>query len=414
MQQNPIYLIIKTMDWTQIIIITLLIFVCFWSVIGYLFYLFAWRKRGHHIDPQTYSKAVPNDHYSFATFVAVPVNAEDPQIAMQPQIWQQRMAEVGRVLTRNHIQDVLFTHGTFIGHDPLELIHLYENLFPKAANGTTATLRTLTKTKSDIFLGDMGNFVDSYITLFSDATQVRADRFRWSSANHHLARLKGCFELIDVLITKTQDYKQEDSIMLVGHSHAGQVFALLTQMLAPSEDVKSLKSIAHAAGIDIRNCEEKLDHLRRHFIDIVTLGTPPRYGWFLNENIRLIHLINHRGHDPIGGSLSGLLTTRDGDYIQQWGIAGSDMLAPVENDRAFNRHLDRFLGMGMDFNYWRQHITTRRRLHDHGHSILIDYDDGSMIKPNCFATGFGHGNYTRYATMLFNFETLIPHLDTST
>jgi hypothetical protein len=114
--------------------------------------------------------------------------------------------------------------------------------------------------------------------------------------------------------------------------------------------------------------------------------------------MKLIHIINHRGKDALAGSLTGLLNTRDGDYVQQYGIEGSDMLSVNPKEIKMNQKLDTILGQGVNLKKLNENIKMKRRLHVKGKHYLLDYKDDS-VTPNCFMTIFGHGVYTKFENL---------------
>jgi hypothetical protein len=145
-------------------------------------------------------------------------------------------------------------------------------------------------------------------------------------------------------------------------------------------------------------------------LDIATFGMPPRYGFATNSRCRALHVVNHRGEEPHAGSLTGVLHTEHGDYVQQWGIAGSDLPPNTAKERELAVRLDALLGAGSDVKAWLQHVRHRTRVSQHGFSYLVDYGDRSVGKmPNCLGTCFGHGVYTTYDAMLFNAQLLATH-----
>ena len=125
---------------------------------------------------------------------------------------------------------------------------------------------------------------------------------------------------------------RNERILLIGHSHAGQLFALLTTFLEEKEmdlmetNLKDSKiwQLAEAVELDkdIIQLKENLKKIDKVYLDIVTFGTPPRYQWGTptrkgqETNYRLLNVINHR-HETV--SIFGLLNTREGDYVQQLG-----------------------------------------------------------------------------------------------
>ena len=147
-----------------------------------------------------------------------------------------------------------------------------------------------------------------------------------------------------------------------------------------------------------------IEKLKRMKLDMVTLGTPFRYEFNINENIQLLHLINHRGEEPLGGLLSEIFFSGGGDYIQQWGLEGSDGPILIREELKLNRELDRFLDKGISPQKWLQGIKKRRRVPPQGQTFLIDYGDRDFfIFSIC-----GHGIYTKVDTILMTFS-LINH-----
>ena len=102
----------------------------------------------------------------------------------------------------------------------------------------------------------------------------------------------------------------------------------------------------------------------------------------------------------------GFWKTAGGDYVQQWGIAGSDSLASSSREREINRQIDKLLGPGVDPKGWIENVAKGMRVPEVGATYLVDYRDHSLIVPNFMKTVFGHGIYTRYECMLFNSDII--------
>ena len=96
--------------------------------------------------------------------------------------------------------------------------------------------------------------------------------------------------------------------------------------------------------------------------NFVTMGTPARYKWFAHENLKVLHLINHRGEEIIGGSSKFFMNTKSGDYIQQWGVEGSDMKSPSISEQKLNERLDELLGIGHSLEVMALRLKEKRRL----------------------------------------------------
>ena len=86
-------------------------------------------------------------------------------------------------------------------------------------------------------------------------------------------------------------------------------------------------------------------------------------------------------------------------------------MAAAQRERELNQRLDAILGPGSDARAWREHMRHRRRIHDGGHTCLVDYGDRAPgLMPNCLSTLFGHGVYTTTAAMLFNLRLVTDKL----
>ena len=338
--------------------------------------------------------------------------------------WTEQMTEAGRQLAASRVRRVIFAHGTFAGDDPFGLNTFLGRL--SAATGVQLfkvdQLKRLTKHVIDLLTKDSANFTEQYIQSFASVLpdSINCLPFVWSGANHHQARLAGTVRLCNLLAGLAETVQQGDRILLMGHSHAGQVFALLTTLLGRDDKAEELLAVVdHAKGMDAALLEEQLKMINGFHLDIVTFGTPVRYCWGRYEHFRLLSIVNDRGNNV---DLSGLLTTRDGDYIQQWGIEGTDLFS--ERHHELNKMLDTVLR-----NRWHvgpaeflgrlEEKQRREPLFYDGstvtETVLVDYqdqdsDDSTVLAslmdldiiPHCISTLFGHGIYTRHRAMLFN------------
>lgn len=342
----------------------------------------------------------------------LPVLQPKKGVEQQPVAWKIRMKQAGARFKQAGVLGIVLVHGTFVGDDPMGLVGWLETMLPKSWRPFLQRLRKLINKTQGTITKDMGNFVAPYERLLQGALGISCSRFRWSSENHHEARSKAALRLVDFLIKRlpTSSLSRSQRLLLVGHSHAGQVFALLTHLLAKSKEVPVFLRAMKVSVEQQATLQKKLKRLRKISIDILTLGTPPRYAWAIpaRSGVRLLHIINHRGATPRGGalhllSMGRVLATRDGDYVQQWGIAGSDVPTPLERNKA----LVPLLGPSFSPIYWDQARKLRTRVHTAGFNLLVDYRDGFVLtKPSEWFTLLGHGIYTRYSTMLFWVETV--------
>jgi len=311
------------------------------------------------------------------------------------QEWRVAMEELGARMRSAGTRLVLFVHGSFVGDDPLALARTLEGAAP-ALPDLARALRGFTRAQVSRVLGDLSNFPADYVDALAAATGIEAVGFTWSGENHHAARVQEAVRLTRALALHNAT-GLGSRVLLVGHSHGGQLFAILSQLLARSRGYEELIDAAAARGEDVRALEDQLARLRCCAFDVATFGTPPRYDFAPASHFRLLHLVNHRLH------------TRRGDYVHHLGAPGSDWPAPKAKDRALNERLDRVLGVGSDLRAWLRHVADGLRLSPYGHTILVDYGDQARVVPNFWATGFGHAAYTRRDAMLFHVRIVADH-----
>lgn len=297
-----------------------------------------------------------------------------------------------------HVKTIYLVHGTFVGEDPFHIIGLIDRILPLRFRQVSKSIRFVTKQGQDFFTRDKGNFTRKHINfLNSQLKNIKTHLFTWSSGNHHFARIIGMAQLVKDISLR---HKKGDRILLIGHSHAGQVFALLTQFLKEDSFFKVLDEFFEPY-LDLETLRKNRDFLRSCYIDIITMGAPPRYKWCKSNKIKIVHFINHRGEGELAGTFSGVLTTRDGDYIQQWGGSGSDFISPIEEEKIINLQLDFYFGKGSDTRLLREEIKKRKRLHNEGNHFLVDYGDQGNYG-NFINTVFGHSVYTKISHLHFH------------
>lgn len=345
--------------------------------------------------------------------------------------WKNQMLSLGTALADKNVRHILLSHGTFAGNDPLGINSLIGNI--EIANDiqlfSSEAMKNFTKHAVDFLAKDLGNFTRDYINAFGSAIQnnINCEAFDWSGGNHHMARLIGAVELCNKLANISNDYGDDDRILLVGHSHAGQVFALLTTLLENTDkSVELIDIINQAPGLDTSGLNDKLNAIKKIKLDIVTFGAPIRYRWGNYGNYRLMSIINDRGNHV---DIKGVINTRDGDYVQQWGTEGTDILQPSFSQ--LNKELDSILLNKGQFPAAELRSKFIAKLNDkqrkepldyNGNAItetfLIDYQDqdddflfDNILEfdgiPHCINTLFGHGVYTRKKAMLFNTEHIV-------
>jgi hypothetical protein len=207
------------------------------------------------------------------------------------------------------------------------------------------------KKLTDLIARDEGNYTHEYAqnlcnSLGNDICDIK-DNFEWGSGDYHFARLDGALKLAQRIAEKftEKQISNDDRVLLLGHSHAGQVFALLTTLLEDGEKGKQIKKIIMTSNIVSDERKKRfqgdLDTIKGVFLDFVTFGTPVRYQWGKYDKWRVLPVINHRSDSTI----SGIPSVRDGDYVQQWGVEGTDLPSDTLAD---NKLLDSILDDGLN------------------------------------------------------------------
>jgi len=332
------------------------------------------------------------------------------------------------------VRCVYLVHGTFVGDDPTGLACALGRVSPTAADG----LRRVSKSLVDRIVGDRGNFTRAYADDFEQALNQTGGEphigvriFNWSGANHHLARADAAVRLLDELMQL--EASPPSRVLLWGHSHGGNVFALLSNLLAGGPD--DVAPFFEAARCHFRNpltrCNdvEAWDRVERRLalperpvvpspLDFVTFGTPIRYGWTLRDCDRLLHFVHHRSSRTPPDhraapprSLGDFLKGEGGDYTHQVGIAGSNLPPLPLFWRAF--WADRRLGRLLQPEYslcdlWKR-LQHGLRVADAGETLLFDYggpEDRSLRSLT------GHLHYTQCKWLPFHADETARRLYT--
>ncbi|MEO2045700.1 MAG: hypothetical protein ABGX16_03905 [Pirellulales bacterium] len=400
---------------------------------------------------------------------AVPSSAE----------FHDRIAATGAAMGQAGVVAVYCVHGTFAGNDALGLMTELARVVPSLSK----TLSQFGKQTVDWVAGEMGNFTPAYVAAMESGLSAGAGRsipvirFNWSSQNNHIGRADGAVRLLKELACLAKSLTDSDRpepqgpaatalasmplattapaaqspprIVLWGHSHAGNLFALLTNLLAANSTAR--KQFYRAArcfyrqnwsgridmpawlhgqqmlremqkiGVrrDLPEVQAKLQQaasaLKRVALDVVTFGTPIRYGWSAAGHANLLHFVNHRplpNRDeflaPYPLDPLRVLTAADGDTVQQIGIAGSNL---YPNLLAWRTVLsDWRLGKLLEKNLPRERLLQRvsrgMRVPDTGTTLLVDYPDHeSAVRQRLL----GHAVYTRLRWLPFHLEQLVKH-----
>lgn len=351
-------------------------------------------------------------------------------------------ATISERLHRAGVRRVYLVHGTFAGDDGLGLIRNLAWVWPEWGR----QLRAQRKRLFDQLLGDAGNFTERFAEELEAALRTpgsdpphsesrsadRAEsnddsgadipvrRWNWSSENHHVARAAAAVRLIRTL----DDEVPNGRVLLWGHSHGGNVLAIVTNLLGASRESLAAffaatapysRCLPPSERFAWRRVAVMLEHGQladRWKLDIATFGTPIRYGWDTGACDHLLHFVNHRPLDvahPARAALpmspAEVLGARGGDYIQQIGIAGTNFPPSFLEWTTWRteRRLQRLLQGKLRKRDLPTRLAAGKRVHADGHSLLVDYYRTANGRPSDRVDPLaGHAVYTRLEWLPFH------------
>jgi len=367
--------------------------------------------------------------------------------------WLDAMAEHGKRLAGAGVRAVVFFHGTHLSSDLfgagrldeagglkrgysrgipgmealLALMRQETNGVPAMPGGTKPPYSNDEATQKllDEQAGDAGNFTNAYVELFKKAINRSAPRpitclrLLWSCEQHHLGRAEAAVRLLHRLraLCAEHSFGAGDRILVQAHGQAGLIMALLSNLLSPGKSVvremvlKTLKAIMPDGEIAfLESLMPSGDVLNGATLDVVTFGTPVRYGWDLSGLGKLLHVINHRPMRTDGKRWLAKMELPQitmempiawgGDYVQQLAVAGSDAVT-AEEAKAANKALWELLEPWDGFERWLECARRTTRCQNDGQCLLVDYKD-STGSTSARDHLYGHAAYTRLNAMLFS------------
>jgi hypothetical protein len=334
------------------------------------------------------------------------------------------MRAVGSALRIADVHAIYLVHGTFLGGDAISLFRELSRVWPKAAE----LARGITKHALDKVARDAGNYTKEYAAEFQSAINAGSERkipvklFFWTSENHHLGRADGAVRLIHEL-AQHEAYRG-GRVLFWGHSHAGNVFALITNLLAAGRAER--RRFFHAARAYYRLPIFRINDLpvwretrvilgteqlkRDISLDLVTFGTPIRYGWDCDGYAKLLHFVNHRPPSDddqdaplFPPTVEDMLSAKRGDYIQHLGIAGTNFAPSVFNWRSWisDLRLNRLLQAGIRKRDLLERLRSVTRVAEDGLTLLVDYGEPEGHIAQHLA---GHAVYTKLDWLVFHAE----------
>lgn len=380
--------------------------------------------------------------------------------------WGQSMADCGDSLSQAGVAAVVFVHGSLHGTDLFGMQRLDEvgglkRGYSRGVSGVDALLAGMREETNGIPLlpgglkpplsndhatthlldeqiGDAGNFTEPYVESFRKAINknlphpISCHRLLWSSEHHHLGRALGAVRLLAELyrLCENQNLGKGNRILMQAHGQAGLVLALLSNLLCPSPITKRPKLLEILAAYTEQTGQPELSSSIQHVrpflettsplngvaLDVVTYGTPVRYGWDPSGIGKLLHIVNHRNLRTDGKSWLAKMELPQitmevpiawgGDYVQELAVAGSDAVTTTESAKAANKMIWEMVEPYDGFERWLECARRAVRFPSDGRCLLVDYKD-STGSTNPRDHYYGHAVYTRRHALLFNTTEIV-------
>jgi hypothetical protein len=398
-----------------------------------------------------YSKADPGTRVGYRTF--------QPGAAPDSPAWVQAMGGIGEQLAKSRVKGILFLHGhpfmDLFGAARLDEVGGLRRGYSRGISGLESLLALLRPSTNgicrpddpihpplenneqisqglDALAQEVGNFTSSYVRKFEQALgqgsgqKVPCGRYVWSSMNHHVGRVEAVMNLLSYLQNwgSALTLSKEDRLLLVGHGHAGQVLALLSNVMTSGESevrgrvFEILASYWQTCPSETRSVDqlEQLYRLttdrkvlERASVDVVTLGTPVRYGWDTEGIGHLLHIVNHRlirtdnkrwlAKMELPQIAWEMPYQTGGDYVQQLAVAGTDALPDGPEAAQANVDFRDIFEPYDGFERWLECTRRTTRCANDGQCLLVEYGVHAEESPRQHL--YGHACYTRSSAMLF-------------
>lgn len=380
-----------------------------------------------------------------------------PQIRPSRQILNVDPGNVdfGRLHTRHGVQEVVLVPGTFAGDDPFNIVGTLRSIADRIPAGGTVIdsiadrVAELTQQAFNRAADDVGNYSAEFAARFEELVggdpRVSILTPTWTGQNHHLARADLAVRLLDFL--DRQELHRGEQVLLWGHSHAGNGFALLSNLLA--NDHSSVEQFFEACGYPEEEHWKRAHRtlrtaqsphpLARH-VTAVTFGTPVRYGWDTDGLHGLYHILFDRPADdgtaitthPVfpPHPVSDMMEASWGDWVQAFAIAGTDVVPPSPGMMERNTQMAELLLNGLQppeltidtrlipvehLRHLCARWKTGTRCHADGHNLLVDYvlSGRELLGLPVEFSVFGHGVATTIDWLPAHLDLLLRRMDLS-
>lgn len=420
---------------------------------------------GNNFQHAAYARANPGERLSYREV--------EPWAPLDSVAGQDALARLGAQVAQQGVRAVVFMHGSHLGTDLFGMQRLDEGGglkrgYSRGIPGMEALLALMredtnglagapggyrppleddeqVKVALDSHAKDAANFTAGYVQRFEKAlardasARLHCVRYLWSSAHHHLGRAKAACRLLARLTRLVSELNLGggDRVLVQAHGHAGQVLALASNLLstaAPPGRTPFL-DLLRAYLTETKTAPEALDALETieplltegtllngAALDIVTFGTPLRYGWDPSGLGKLLHLVNHRpmrqdGKRWLAKTELPQITMEmpiawGGDYVQQLAVAGCDAVPADPAAKEANKALWEILEPWDGFERWLECARRSVRCPADGQCLLIDYKDATG-STSALDHVYGHAAYTRFSNLLFNTDQIVKALYSS-
>lgn len=358
-----------------------------------------------------------------------------PKPAVEPQVLELEPGvadpvDFSKLHSQFGVRHVEIVHGTFSGDDPFGISAWLHASMDQASESVQLVARPLfekidasTRKLVSTLTAGVANYSEAFRQQFEEMCggdpQVHRDEPAWSGENHHLARASLAVKLLVKLqrLRDEQMHTEQDRILLWGHSHAGNGFAILTNLLANQKE--SVAAFFEAAGDALGPAGEEArnllalspsPHPLARSLMIATFGTPVRYGWDTTGCRYLMHVSHHRPFDQedparcrpaisigcekmspseLAVRSQDILLARQGDWVQLFALAGTDLKPTVHEDA--NQRLGRLLEQGLEedipeklsdrFKQMCPRWRSAPRTHSDGRNLLVQFQPVEGMPP---------------------------------
>ena len=404
-----------------------------------------------------YSRSNPGDRVSYPTFETGP--------PMGSLAWKEAMAVIGTQLSGAKVKGVVFLNGhpfsDLFGSARLDEVGGLKRGYSRGISGLESLLALLrpatngigkdddpihppltndlpTHEKLDHLAQEVGNFTTAYVKKFQEGlnlagqSSIPCERYVWSSVHHHVGRIEAAIDFLEFLRgwNTNLSLSKDDRVLLIAHGHAGQIVALLSNLImrGDSEGRARIFEIlakyweaAPAEGHSVKQLESLYrvltdqQFLNGAEVDMVSLGTPVRYGWDTDGIGRLLHIVNHRIIRPDGKRWLAKMELPQtawempyqtgGDYVQQLAVAGTDVVPESVEAQQANVDFREILEPYDGFERWLECTRRSTRCPNDGQCLLVEYGVSSQEEA-ARQHLYGHGCYTQSRAMLFTSQQI--------